>query len=274
MGDNIIVPSEPKEPTPTKPKTPSKCIKKHSVPKCGKCQSHDQCGKGSYCCPYMKKCVNSSSTRCTYPIAGCRGSNCSNKDFPFNWAGKTCEDTNPKSIISKVKAEVDLFDSTGRVIQRPGIHLRTNEGIGAWYEAINELKNQDNFPPLEWNDYLALAAQDHCNDQGPSGTTGHTGSDGSQPWDRINRYGRWGGTVSENLAYGRSEGDEYMVQLYIDDGVRDRGHRINMLNPELKLTGMAYCGHNSYGGMMAVAYAKSFTPNSFGKASVIRRAKN
>merc|ERR1712137_1507610 len=164
MGDNIIVPSEPEEPTPTKPKTPSKCIKKHSVPKCGKCQSHDQCGKGSYCCPYMKKCVNSSSTRCTYPIAGCRGSNCSNKDFPFNWAGKTCEDTNtdittpvkprkpiitrplagkrmmgakeraafdeqnqirtnPKSIISKVKAEVDLFDSTGRVIQRPGIHL-------------------------------------------------------------------------------------------------------------------------------------------------------
>jgi len=267
----------------------------------------------------MKKCVNGSSTRCTYPIAGCRGSNCSNKDFPFNWAAKTCEDnntgkdtdittpvkptkpiitrplagkrmmgvkeraafneqnqirTNPKSIIGKVKAEVDLFDSTGRIIKRPGIHLKTNEGIGAWYEAINELKNQDSFPPLEWNDYLALAAQDHCNDQGPSGTTGHTGSDGSQPWDRINKYGRWGGTVSENLAYGRSEGDEYMVQLYIDDGVRDRGHRINMLNPELKLTGMAYCKHNSYGGMMAVAYAKSFKPNSFGKTSVIRRAKN
>lgn len=42
----------------------------------------------------MKKCVNGSSTRCTYPIAGCRGSNCSNKDFPFNWAGKTCVDNN------------------------------------------------------------------------------------------------------------------------------------------------------------------------------------
>jgi len=47
--------------------------------------------------------------------------------------------TNPKSIISKVKAEVNLFDSSGSVIQRPGIHLRTREGIGAWYEAIDEL---------------------------------------------------------------------------------------------------------------------------------------
>jgi len=65
-----------------------------------------------------------------------------------------------------------------------------------------------------------------------------------------------------------------MVQLYIDDGVADRGHRINMLNPELKLTGMAYCEHASYGGMMAVTYAKSFTPNSKGKAQVISRAKN
>lgn len=134
----------------------------------------------------MKKCVNGSNTRCSYPIAGCRGSNCSNKDFPNNWAGKTCTDnnagkvtdvtvpvpvtptkptitrpmagkrmmgakerdafneqnqirTNPKSIISKVKAEVNLFDSSGSVIQRPGIHLRTREGIGAWYEAIDEL---------------------------------------------------------------------------------------------------------------------------------------
>jgi len=65
-----------------------------------------------------------------------------------------------------------------------------------------------------------------------------------------------------------------MVQLYIDDGVENRGHRINMLNPELKLTGMAYCEHASYGGMMAVAYAKSFTPNSFGRAQAISRAKN
>jgi len=51
--DNVIIPSKPKV------TTPSKCIKKHSVPKCGKCQSHDQCGQGSFCCPYMKKCVQS-----------------------------------------------------------------------------------------------------------------------------------------------------------------------------------------------------------------------
>jgi len=65
-----------------------------------------------------------------------------------------------------------------------------------------------------------------------------------------------------------------MIQLYIDDGVPARGHRINMINPELKLTGMAYCQHRTLGGMMVVTYAKSFVPNKHGKYEVIRRAKN
>lgn len=34
------------------------CVKPKSVGQCGKCQSKDQCKTG-YCCPFMKKCVNS-----------------------------------------------------------------------------------------------------------------------------------------------------------------------------------------------------------------------
>jgi len=46
------------------------CVKPKTVGKCGKCQSKDQC-KSGYCCPYMKKCVNSGSTSCYTPIANC-----------------------------------------------------------------------------------------------------------------------------------------------------------------------------------------------------------
>jgi len=49
--------------------------------------------------------------------------------------------TDPRSIIKKVENEINLFDSTGRIIERPGVNLRTNEGIGAWYEAIDALRN-------------------------------------------------------------------------------------------------------------------------------------
>ena len=41
----------------------------------GKCQScflNTHCTAGFYCCPFMKKCVSSSSMGCTYPIANCR----------------------------------------------------------------------------------------------------------------------------------------------------------------------------------------------------------
>ena len=82
---------------------------------------------------------------------------------------------------------------------------------------------------------------------GPKGLTGHSGTDGSSPFDRMNRYGKWGGTAGENIAYGDSNGKEYMVQLYIDDGVANRGHRVNILTPGFKLTGRAVCSHKGYG---------------------------
>ena len=53
-----------------------------------------------FCCPYMKKCILSSSTSCFYPIANCRPScptinNCNckptnNTSFPDGWQSPTC----------------------------------------------------------------------------------------------------------------------------------------------------------------------------------------
>ena len=38
---------------------------------CGNCVASDQCEEGFYCCPYMKKCIQSGSTACYQPIANC-----------------------------------------------------------------------------------------------------------------------------------------------------------------------------------------------------------
>lgn len=52
--------------------SPSSCTPKNSVPNdCSKCMSHDQCATGGFCCPFMKKCVTSSSQGCSLPIASC-----------------------------------------------------------------------------------------------------------------------------------------------------------------------------------------------------------
>ena len=43
--------------------------------------------------------------------------------------------------------------------------------------------------------------------------------------DRMKKWGKATGVIGENLSFGMSEGDEYMMSLFIDDGVKDRGHR-------------------------------------------------
>ena len=64
-----------------------------------------------------------------------------------------------------------------------------------------------------------------------------------------------------------------MIHLYIDDGVKDRGHRTNILNPEFLLTGMAVCAHASYGEMLVVEYAASFEVNEMGVKTLAERTK-
>lgn len=43
---------------------------------CETCFHGDQCQQGFYCCPFMRKCVSSSSMACRYPVAMCRTPTC------------------------------------------------------------------------------------------------------------------------------------------------------------------------------------------------------
>jgi len=72
--------------------------------------------------------------------------------------------------------------------------------------------------------------------------------------------------MGENLSFGKSQGDEYMISLFIDDGVKDRGHRIAIQNEKYELVGLAYCPHKSdYSGMVAIAYATAFDLSEYGR---------
>lgn len=44
------------------------------------------------------------------------------------------------------------------------------------------------------------------------------------------------------------------MRLFVDDGVLSRGHRLNMLKQSMTHTGIAYCKHKKYGGMLVVLY--------------------
>jgi uncharacterized protein YkwD len=145
----------------------------------------------------------------------------------------------------------------------PGdLPLLTKEGVTALHECVSDLKRQRPLPLLFPDYELTKAARDHVKDQSRTGRTGHIGSDRSTMRDRIERYGTWQKRIAENIAYGGKSARQIVIYLLIDDGVRDRGHRKNFLNPELKIVGVAAGSHPEYGMMSVMDFAGSLKSNN------------
>ena len=148
----------------------------------------------------------------------------------------------------------------GKMYLEPGqaenfLGINTQEGIDATLEAITALSQTKPLDKLEVSEKLNLAAQDHVNDQSATGAIGHQGSDGSNLQNRIERYGRWQLLIGENIAYGPLSGREVVVELLIDDGVKNRGHRAIILNDEFKVVGVACNKHPTYETVCVIDFA-------------------
>jgi uncharacterized protein YkwD len=87
----------------------------------------------------------------------------------------------------------------------------------------------------------------------------HRGTDGSAPAQRVSRYGRWHVSVAENIAYGSNPAREIVLQLIVDDGVGNRGHRKNLLDPSFGVAGAACGPHARYQQICVIDYAVRYT---------------
>ena len=163
----------------------------------------------------------------------------------------------PAGYAEHLEPMLPRFD--GKLLERPGRpHLRTDEGAPAVREAIAALQARRPVPQLRWSRGLGAAAADHVRDQGPIGGLEHRGTDDSNPARRANRHGRWGRAVAENIAYGENPARAVVIQLLVDDGVADRGHRDNMLDPKWGAAGVACGPHRRYRQMCVMDYAAAY----------------
>jgi hypothetical protein len=170
--------------------------------------------------------------------------------------------TDPQGFAADLETRLQYY--RGYVYRAPGsdIGLRTVEGPDAVREAIRVLRATRPLPALRLSRGMSLAAADHVRDQGPRGGTGHTGRDGSTAAARVSRYGRWYATISESIQYGRGDAREVVEDLLIDDGVRDRGHRRNALDPNVHVAGVACGPHAVYGQMCVIEHAGDYAERS------------
>ncbi len=149
----------------------------------------------------------------------------------------------------------------GKTYALPGsstTRVQTSEGLAAVDEAIRYLARQKPLPQLSWSDGLAGAAAELAEEQGRSGGTGHTGRQSHGVQERIERHGKWEREIAENIGYGPKEARSMVMQLIIDDGVRDRGHRKNTFTPAFRTAGVACGSHPGFGSMCVIDFAGGF----------------
>jgi uncharacterized protein YkwD len=148
----------------------------------------------------------------------------------------------------------------GTLLHRPGRPgLRTDEGARAVEEAARVLRQTRAMGLLRSSPGLSHAARDHVRDQGPTGALGHRGTDSSTPAGRMSRYGRWEAAAGESIAVGSNPAREVVLQLLIDDGVPDRGHRKTLLDPEYRTAGAACGPHREYEQICVIDFAASYS---------------
>ena len=133
--------------------------------------------------------------------------------------------------------------------------IMTREGVKALHECVRVLKEATPQPIMYPSKALTKAASDHQKDQSGTGKTGHTGNDHSNLKERIERYGEWQVRIAENIAYGNSSARQIVIFLLIDDGVKSRGHRENMLDPAYKTVGVSFGKHPVYSTMCVIDFA-------------------
>jgi uncharacterized protein YkwD len=166
--------------------------------------------------------------------------------------------SNPGGYAASLERDLQFYQ--GNLFRRPGDEspLQTREGVAAVREAIRVLRQTRPLPELRSSDGLTLGARDHVKDQAPRGLMNHRGTDGTMAWDRVSRYGDWKAKISENMTFGPATPHDVVAALLIDDGIADRGHRKNILDPEVKVVGISCGPHKSYRVMCDMVHAGGF----------------
>ena len=162
--------------------------------------------------------------------------------------------TNPQSFVPLLERRRNHYNGTRLTLTGPGYEFSviTKEGWPAVEEAIRVLRLTPPLPPLRASEGLSLAARDLARDQARHQHVSHVGSDGSTFVERISRYLRNFDSAGESITVGGLPlASEVVQKSLIDDGIKGRPHRRDLLSRDFGLIGVA-CEPQEYYGFLCV----------------------
>ena len=144
--------------------------------------------------------------------------------------------TNPKAYIPILEGYLKNFD--GNLLTLPDKHeiLETEEGPRAYKEAIEFLKNQKPINVIEYDEEASKVALEYS--KFLSNSKEGQVEDENQIEQRVEKYLDYDYSISENIDFGGSTGVEVIVNLLVDDGVKNRTHRENLFSDKYEYYGI------------------------------------
>ena len=131
------------------------------------------------------------------------------------------------------------------------VPFRMIEGVTVINETIGEMKAVSNLKTLEISDKLSEAARLQLTDLQEDSSLGHKGKNGSTLQVRLAQFATVEGKAAENICFRSNAARDVVMIFLIDDGVKSRMHRKNVLNPAYKKLGVA-CGTGKNNEMLCV----------------------
>lgn len=120
-----------------------------------------------------------------------------------------------------------------------------------------DLQKAKSLPLLIPEKDLTSIAQGHATESGRTGHVGHKGFE--------KRFEPFMGApytnVGENCSYGYASAIDIVISLLIDEGVKNVGHRVNILKPEFNSVGVAIREHKQYRFNCVIDFGKQDRSN-------------
>ena len=166
--------------------------------------------------------------------------------------------THPESYIGPLERRRNQYDGARLTLTGQGYEFKviTKEGWPAAEEAIQVLRTTLPQPALKVSEGLSLAAGDHARDQAGQQHVSHTGSECNTFIERISRYLQNVDSAAESITVGGVPlATEVVQKSLIDDGIKSRSHRLDLLSKDFSLIGVACEPHAHFGFLCVTEFA-------------------